>query len=214
MLSSRLLQIAMLVDRNKVVFDVGSDHALLPCFLVENGISNKVYAGEIAQGPLNAGIANIKKRNLEGKVIPVFSDGLVKAEEDVDIVIIAGMGYHTIKHILDNCEIERYQYFIVQPNTDVELLRQYISDHNYTIEDERVVFDDFYYQIIKFSADLHEPYTAMQVKYGPVLLERKDEVFIAYLNDLLNRLKQINEKANKEEYTDTINEIEQILYND
>ena len=214
MLSSRLLQIAMLVDRNKVVFDVGSDHALLPCFLVENGISNKVYAGEIAQGPLNAGIANIKKRNLEGKVIPVFSDGLVKAEDDVDIVIIAGMGYHTIKHILDNCEIERYQYFIVQPNTDVELLRQYISDHNYTIEDERVVFDDFYYQIIKFSADLHEPYSEMQIKYGPVLLERKDEVFIAYLNDLLNRLKQINEKANKEEYTDTINEIEQILYND
>lgn len=214
MLSSRLLQIAMLVDRNKVVFDVGSDHALLPCFLVENGISNKVYAGEIAQGPLNAGIANIKKRNLEGKVIPVFSDGLVKAEDDVDIVIIAGMGYHTIKHILDNCEIERYQYFIVQPNTDVELLRQYISDHNYTIEDERVVFDDFYYQIIKFSADLHEPYNEMQIKYGPILLERKDEVFIAYLNDLLNRLKQINEKANKEEYTDTINEIEQILYND
>lgn len=214
MLSSRLLQIAMLVDRNKVVFDVGSDHALLPCFLVENGISNKVYAGEIAQGPLNAGIANIKKRNLEGKVIPVFSDGLVKAEEDVDVVIIAGMGYHTIKHILDNCEIERYQYFIVQPNTDVELLRQYISDHNYTIEDERVVFDDFYYQIIKFSADLHEPYSEMQIKYGPVLLERKDEVFIAYLNDLLNRLKQINEKANKEEYIDTINEIEQILYND
>ena len=214
MLSSRLLQIAMLVDRNKVVFDVGSDHALLPCFLIENGISNKVYAGEIAQGPLNAGIANIKKRNLEGKVIPVFSDGLVKAEDDVDIVIIAGMGYHTIKHILDNCEIERYQYFIVQPNTDVELLRQYISDHNYTIEDERVVFDDFYYQIIKFSADLHEPYSEMQIKYGPILLERKDEVFIAYLNDLLNRLKQINEKANKEEYTDTINEIEQILYND
>lgn len=214
MLSSRLLQIAMLVDRNKVVFDVGSDHALLPCFLVENGISNKVYAGEIAQGPLNAGIANIKKRNLEGKVIPVFSDGLVKAEDDVNIVIIAGMGYHTIKHILDNCEIERYQYFIIQPNTDVELLRQYISDHNYTIEDERVVFDDFYYQIIKFSADLHEPYNEMQIKYGPILLERKDEVFIAYLNDLLNRLKQINEKANKEEYTDTINEIEQILYND
>ena len=214
MLSSRLLQIAMLVDRNKVVFDVGSDHALLPCFLVENGISNKVYAGEIAQGPLNAGIANIKKRNLEGKVIPVFSDGLIKAEDDVDIVIIAGMGYHTIKHILDNCEIERYQYFIVQPNTDVELLRQYISDHNYTIEDERVVFDGFYYQIIKFSADLHEPYSEMQIKYGPILLERKDEVFIAYLNDLLNRLKQINEKANKEEYKDTINEIEQILYND
>ena len=213
MISSRLLQIAMLVDKNKVVFDVGSDHALLPCFLVENGISKKVYAGDIAQGPLNTGIQNIKKRNLEGKVIPVFSDGLAKAEDDVDIVIISGMGYHTIKHILDNCEIERYQYFIVQPNTDVELLRKYISDHNYTIEDERVVYDEFYYQIIKFSADLHDPYSDLEIKYGPILLKRKDEVFIAYLEDLMNRLIDINDKANKQEYTDTIEEIRQILYN-
>lgn len=213
MISSRLLQIAMLVDKNKVVFDVGSDHALLPCFLVENGISKKVYAGDIAQGPLNTGIQNIKRRNLEGKVIPVFSDGLAKAEDDVDIVIISGMGYHTIKHILDNCEIERYQYFIVQPNTDVELLRKYISDHNYTIEDERVVYDEFYYQIIKFSADLHYPYSDLEIKYGPILLERKDEVFITYLEDLMNRLIDINSKANKQEYTDTIEEIRQILYN-
>lgn len=213
MISSRLLQIAMLVDKNKVVFDVGSDHALLPCFLVENGISKKVYAGDIAQGPLNTGIQNIKKRNLEGKVIPVFSDGLAKAEDDVDIVIISGMGYHTIKHILDNCEIERYQYFIVQPNTDVELLRKYISDHNYTIEDERVVYDEFYYQIIKFSADLHDPYSDLEIKYGPILLKRKDEVFIDYLEDLMNRLIDINDKANKQEYTDTIEEIRQILYN-
>ena len=41
----------MLIERNKVVFDVGSDHALLPSFLVENGICDKVYAGEIALGP-------------------------------------------------------------------------------------------------------------------------------------------------------------------
>ena len=112
MISSRLLQIAMLVERNKVVFDVGSDHALLPCFLVQNNIARKVYAGEIAEGPLNHVKETVKKNNLEGKVIPVFSDGLAKAADDVDIVIIAGMGYHTIKHILDSCEVERYQYFL------------------------------------------------------------------------------------------------------
>ena len=52
MISSRLLQIAMLIDKGKVVFDVGSDHALLPCFLVENGICEKAYAADIALGPL------------------------------------------------------------------------------------------------------------------------------------------------------------------
>ena len=99
----------MLIERNKVVFDVGSDHALLPCFLVENGICGKVYAGEIAEGPLNHVKETVRKRGLEGKVIPVFSDGLTKAPDDVDIVVAAGMGYHTIRHILESCDVSRYQ---------------------------------------------------------------------------------------------------------
>ncbi|MCR4633379.1 MAG: class I SAM-dependent methyltransferase [Erysipelotrichaceae bacterium] len=213
MLSNRLLQIAMLVERNKVVFDVGSDHALLPCFLLENGICDKVYAGEIAQGPLNNVKEAVKRRHLEGRLIPVFSDGLAKAPDDVDIVIISGMGYHTIRHILENCEIGRYQYFLVQSNTDVDLLRKYISESGYTIEDERVVFDGFYYQVIRFSADLHDPYTDLQIKYGPVLLKRRDEVFIAYLKDQLEKMKRINEIANKPEFDEKISEIEKILYN-
>lgn len=213
MISARLLQIAMLVEKNKVVFDVGSDHALLPCFLVENKISDKVYAGEIALGPLENVKETIEKHHLEGKVIPVFSDGLAKADDDVDIVIIAGMGYHTIKHILESCELERYQYFLVQSNTDVDLLRKYLSDHMYTIEDERVVYDGFYYQIIRFSADLHDPYSDLEIRYGPINLKRRDEVFLAYLNDLLSRYKEINQKAHKEEYEEKIREIERILYN-
>ena len=109
MISNRLLQIAMLIERNKVVFDVGSDHALLPSFLVENGICDKVYAGEIALGPLENVKQTIKRNGLEGRVIPVFSDGLSKAPDDVDIVVIAGMGFHTIKHVLESCDVSRYQ---------------------------------------------------------------------------------------------------------
>ena len=213
MISNRLLQIAMLIERNKVVFDVGSDHALLPSFLVENGICDKVYAGEIALGPLENVKQAIKRNGLEGRVIPVFSDGLSKAPDDVDIVVIAGMGFHTIKHVLDSCDVSRYQYFLVQSNTDVDELRRYISEKGYTIEDERVVYDGFYYQVIRFSADLHEPYSEMEIKYGPILLKRRDEVFIAYLKDLLERYKKINESANKKEFEEKISEIEKILYN-
>ncbi len=213
MISARLLQIAMMIEKNKTVFDVGSDHALLPCFLIENGISQKVYAGEIAQGPLDHVKETVEKRHLEGKVIPVFSDGLSKAADDVDIVVIAGMGYHTIRHILESCDVSRYQYFLVQSNTDVDLLRQYLSEHMYTIEDERVVWDGFYYQIIRFSADLHDPYDDLEVRYGPILLKRRDEVFLAYLKDQRDKYAEINKQAKKIEYDEKIKEIERILYN-
>ena len=214
MISDRLAAIAYMIDKNKVVFDVGSDHGLLPCFLVESEISPKVYAGDIAEGPLSHAKENIEKRGLEDRVIPVLSDGLAKANDDVDVVVISGMGYHTIIHILDNSEIDRYQYFLIQSNTDVDLLRKYISDHGFTIEDERIVYEDFYYQIIKFSADLHEPYSELEIKYGPILLKKRDHIFLDYLNDKKNKLLEINERANKKEFLDTINEIDKILYNE
>ena len=214
MISDRLAAIAYMIDKNKVVFDVGSDHGLLPCFLVESEISPKVYAGDIAEGPLSNAKENIEKRGLEDRVIPVLSDGLAKANDDVDVVVISGMGYHTIIHILDNSEIDRYHYFLIQSNTDVDLLRKYISDHGFTIEDERIVHEDFYYQIIKFSADLHEPYSELEIKYGPILLKKRDHIFLDYLRDKKNKLIEINERANKKEFLDTINEIDKILYNE
>ena len=113
MLSERLLKIAEMIDNNKVVFDVGSDHALLPCFLLKNGICEKVYAGEVAEGPLNKVKEAVRKNGYERKLIPVFSDGLENAPEDVEVVVIAGMGFYTIKHILDECDISKYEYFII-----------------------------------------------------------------------------------------------------
>lgn len=212
-ISKRLLKIVEMIDKNKVVFDVGSDHALLPCFLIMNDITDKAYAGEITEGPNKKSIENINRYDLDGKVIPVLSDGLQNASDDVEVVVIAGMGFHTIKHILDSCNIEKYEYFIVQSNNDVDKLRKYISDHNYTIIDENIVHDDFYYQIIKFSSKYHDNYDDISVKYGPILLEKKDDVFIEYLEYYCKHLKQINKKANKDEYAKNIKEIEEILYN-
>ena len=211
MLSERLLKIAEMIDNNKVVFDVGSDHALLPCFLLKNGICEKVYAGEVAEGPLNKVKEAVRKYGYEGKLIPVFSDGLENAPDDVEVVVIAGMGYYTIKHILDECDISKFDYFIVQSNTDVDLLRAYIAEKGYEIIDEKVVHDGFYYQIVKFKAAEGKQYTPLEIKYGPVNLARMDETFKEYLRDLKKRLEEINVRANKEEYRQTISEIDDLL---
>ena len=211
MISERLLKIAEMIEKDKVVFDVGSDHALLPCFLVNNNITDKVYAGEVAKGPYQKVLDTIEKNNLNGKVIPVFSDGLDEAPDDVEVVVIAGMGYYTIEHILNNTDVNKYEYFIIQSNTDVDKLRKYISDHGYTITDEKIVKDGFYYQIVKFNGNNHEPYSDMEIKYGPINIERMDDIFVEYLKDYKNRLEEINVRANKEEYCSTIKEIESLL---
>lgn len=211
MISKRLQEIASLIEKNKVVFDVGSDHALLPCFLIENNITNKVYASEVNEGPYQKVIETINKHHLQDKIIPFFTDGLNNCPDDVDIVVIAGMGYYTIEHILNDTVVNKYDYIIVQSNSDVDLLRKYISDHNYTIEDEKVVKDGFYYQIVKFSGKYHDKYSYLDIKYGPVNLKNKDKIFVDYLNDLKDRLIKINVNANKDDYKQTIREIEEFL---
>lgn len=213
MISDRLAAIAYMVDKNRVVFDVGSDHALLPIFLVESGISPKAYAGDNKIGPLDKAKENIGKANLSDRVIPVLADGLPKNINDIDVVTIAGMGYHTIEHILDNCDVSMYRYLVVQSNSDVNLLRKYISDHQYTIEDERIIHEDFYYQIIKFSADLGDSLSELEIEYGPILLKKRDHIFLEYLKDRHDKLVEINKTAKKQEYELTIKQIESILYN-
>lgn len=211
MLSKRLLKIAELVDENKVVYDVGSDHGLLPCFLVMNKNCPKAYAVDNKKGPLDKAIANIKKYNLNEKVIPVLSNGIDDIKDDVDIITIAGMGFYTVKDILDNKDLSKYEKIIVQVNKDVALLRSWINDHGYSIIDEAIVKDDFYYEIVVFNTKKGHNLSPLELKYGPINLMAKTDTFIEYLSQKRLKLASINELAHNKEYEKAIKELDDII---
>lgn len=213
MISKRLNRIADLVLRDKIVFDVGSDHALLPCYLIKHDIAKKVYAGDNKVGPLNSAISNIKAYGYEDKIYPILSDGLEKADDDVEVVIIAGMGYYTVESILNNANLNKYEQIIVQINKNSHLLRKYISEHNYTILDEDVVYDEFYYEIVVFNTNYHESYTNKEIEFGPVLLKKRSETFIEYMNYRAKQIKKIIEQAKLEDNPKLIelSKIEEII---
>ncbi len=211
MLSKRLLEIAKLVDKNKVVYDIGSDHGLLPCFLVANKISQKVYAVDNKRGPLNHAKETIEKYGLEGKVIPLLSDGLNDVGDDGQIIVIAGMGYYTVMDIFNGKDLTKYEKIIVQVNKDVDKLRQFISDNNYTILDEVIIKDDKFYQIIVFNTNHHENYSDMEIAYGPILLKKKDEILLEYLKDLKERYIHHNKDANVNALNKKISELDRVI---
>ena len=54
-LSKRLELLAYLVEKHKkgnILADIGTDHAYLPCYLIEKNIIDKAYACDVAKGPL------------------------------------------------------------------------------------------------------------------------------------------------------------------
>lgn len=210
-ISKRLLKIAEFVDKDKVVFDVGSDHALLPCFLIKNNITNKVYAGDNKIGPLNKAKANIINHQLVDKVIPVLSDGLEMALDDVQIVTISGMGQAVALKILDKADLSKYDKVIMQVNRDSHLLRKYISDYNYTILDEEIVYDGFYYEIIVFNTNYHQKYSAEEIRFGPFNLIKRTLDFKNYLRFNLKKFNDILKRHPKADVKEKINEIEKIL---
>ena len=211
MLSKRLTEVTKFIETNKVVYDVGSDHGLLPCFLVMKKIAKKAYASDNKIGPLNKAKANIKKYELEGKVIPILADGIEKIEEDVNIITICGMGYFTVKHILDGKDLSNYDKIVVQVNNHVPKLRKWISDNNYTIIDETIVKDDFFYEIVVFNSSKSRQLTDLEIEYGPINLKKRDKIFIEYLKDKKNKLNKINVSAKKPLYSEKIKQIDVII---
>lgn len=149
-LSPRLLAAAELVDTNGSVCDVGTDHALLPCYLYQKGVKN-IIASDINDGPLVAARETIEKYiGADCPIRLVKSDGL-RSIDYADNVIVAGMGGELIARIVSECSFLKPDIsFILQPMTKAEILRRELYKNGFRITAERAAEEgDKLYVIIK-----------------------------------------------------------------
>lgn len=132
-LDERLSAAAELVRSGKSVCDVGTDHALLPCFLWERG-ERRLFACDINDGPLEAARLTVSRNNAE--VTLIKSDGL-KNVPPCDDVVIAGMGGELIARIVVECPFTTPDTrFILQPMTKTEILRRELYRSGFEIISE------------------------------------------------------------------------------
>lgn len=156
MLDCRLQAVAAFVRPGSRLADVGTDHALLPCALVATGHCPGAIATDIRRGPTEAARRSVVSAGLSDRIDVRLGDGLstVRAEEVEDIVI-AGMGGETIAAILEAASWihdPRYR-LILQPMTRAERLRRYLFEDGFAILEESPVKDG------------HHHYTVLCVEY-------------------------------------------------
>ncbi len=150
-LDERLSAVASLVRPDKRICDVGTDHALLPCYLYEQG-ARQIIASDVNENPLEAAKANILKFGCP-EIKLVLSDGLKNIPE-CDDVIIAGMGGELIAQIISGCTfVSSDTRFILQPMTKAEILRKYLYSEGFEIILEKGAYSG------------GKAYTVMLVKY-------------------------------------------------
>lgn len=150
-ISERLKCVASLVNKGARVADIGTDHAYLPIYLVQNGISNKVYACDVRKEPLRRAKLHIDEYGLSDKITTQLCDGLKGINKgDVDTVTICGMGGKLMKNIIkagidklgDNTQL------VLSAQSELRDFRKYLLEAGIYIKSEHMLLEDGKYYFI------------------------------------------------------------------
>lgn len=138
-LDSRLKTAADLCRKGTTVADVGTDHALLACYLAQNG-ARSVIASDVREGPLEAARRTVEQTGVTNVRI-LLSDGL-KAIDFAEDVVICGMGGELIADIVEGCGfLTEDTRFILQPMTKPDILRRRLYSAGFEIIEERTAYE-------------------------------------------------------------------------
>ena len=191
-LNNRLLKVASLVDEQRNIIDIGCDHAFLSIYLVQNKKPLKVIASDIKEGPLKHAKENIKKYGVNYEIKVKLGMGIEPIEDDIDTIIISGMGGLNMVGILKYypSKYQNVDTIILSPNSDTNIVRKEICKLGFYIDEELLVKENnIIYPIIKFKRG-KKKYKYRDCLYGPKLIEKKDNLFKEYMQ----KEKQTKEK--------------------
>lgn len=222
-LNERLTTVSKFLKQGTIV-DIGSDHAYLPIFAIQNRLCESGVAGEVIKGPFQAAVKNVATNQLANKIDVRLGDGLsvIHSEDIVDNITICGMGGPLIAKILTEGQQKLIQHprLILQSNIQTENLRNTLQQLKYEIIDEIIMEEKGHvYEIIvaEYNEQLKDLSTN-ELKFGPKLLVEKNECFIKKWQRELEALYQIKSKLNKEQHharlaqiTEEIAVIERVL---
>lgn len=217
-LSNRLRMIAERVPAGSKLADIGSDHALLPAYLVQQGIVPCAIAGEVNPGPLEAAKNQVKEAGLTGQIEVRLGDGLqVLSPEEVDAVTIAGMGGSLIVSILDagKEKLSNVSTLILQPNVAEDKVRAWLDAEGWFLVEETILEEDGkIYEILTARRPLlcdhpEDLYKDRQLKedlvltkeelfgLGPYFVENPSRVWVEKWTKEISKLEKIAAQVNQ-----------------
>ena len=153
-LTPRLQAVAGLVPPGAALADVGTDHAYLPAWLLGRGLVRRAIAADINKGPLDRARLTAQQYGCTDQMEFRLCDGLAGiAPDEVDTIVIAGMGGETIAAILQAAAWVRDGRYtlILQPMSAQPDLRSWLWRNGFSIKKEEIICEgDKLYNILAY----------------------------------------------------------------
>ena len=193
-ISKRLLCCASMVQSGSRVADIGTDHGYLGIYLLQSGAARHVIACDLRKDPLENARRNAKLFSVDGEMEFRLSDGLEKIlPDEVDTVVMAGMGGDLIQKILSQCPWRKREglQFILQPQSAGNVLRRWLCEDGFEIQREEPVQDGhFLYTVMELRQGEPSPLTPGTEYASPALLASKSPLVGTYLARVENALQE------------------------
>ncbi|MEC2054312.1 tRNA (adenine(22)-N(1))-methyltransferase TrmK [Peribacillus psychrosaccharolyticus] len=184
-LSERLERVSIHIPKDSILADIGSDHAYLPCYAIEQGLAARAIAGEVSEGPFQSACSQVKQTELDEVIEVRKGDGLdVLQEGEATCITICGMGGALISQILDRgkTKLSKVERLILQPNIAANIVRNWLKENGWELVGEDIVEEDgkIYEILIAEQGEPLRPY-GDQIEngllFGPFLLAEQSDVF-------------------------------------
>lgn len=194
-LDRRLSAIASLVREGVTLYDVGSDHAYLPAYLLSKGTVPFAVVSDVNEGPIGRARVTLTEAGVTEKAKTVLADGL----NGIDLtfpcdVTIAGMGGELICDIIAaKPELKNEgARLILQPMTKPEVLRAYLCSAGFSVEREITVIEGKIYTVIlcAYTGAVYEPSEA-ELYIGIEGVREENDEFFALVKNRISILSAI-----------------------
>lgn len=199
-LSLRLKAIAEEIPVSRCVADIGTDHGYIPVFLVQQGVTQRAVAADISRGSLRKAESLVRQHRLESVIEIRLGGGLtVLSPREADTILLAGMGGLLIRDILaERPDVARSSRLVLQPMAAQDVLRKWLSEHEYRIEHENLVREAHrFYEIMTVTSGCDPVQCPVYYTVGKRLIEQRHPLLEAFVLHKIQALEEILKQLEK-----------------
>ena len=150
-LSPRLETVLSMVPFGTRLADVGSDHGRLAAAACQRGSTPRAVAIDTSEKAVQLIRRTAYYHGVQSQVEARLGNGVAPlGPREVETVVIAGMGADRMASILSPgaSRIESLGALVLSPNRGVHVLRSWLREAGWRLEDERAVHDDGRFYVI------------------------------------------------------------------